>query len=122
MTKYIKLVVDPGKGPAPPPPLPRLFLDQTETLSEGLDLPLQAWDAVFHHQMKHGEESWKYVGNGVFFTNFFSWLNTVSNAWYNFSKKFILEGEIKNAKMSSFSSDFQTLIKHDNDVRIIETS
>ena len=34
----------------------------------------------------------------------------------------ILEGEIKNAKMSSFSSDFQTLIKHDNDVRIIETS
>ena len=24
----------------------------------------------------------------------------------------ILEGEIKDAKMSSFSSDFQTLIKH----------
>ena len=49
MTKYIKLVVDPGKGPGggggggpapPPPPPPRLFLDQTETLSEGLDLPL----------------------------------------------------------------------------------
>jgi len=20
----------------------------------------QAWDAVFHHQMKHWEESWKY--------------------------------------------------------------
>ena len=41
MTKYIKLVVDPGEGPAPlPPPPPRLFLDQTETLSEGLDLPL----------------------------------------------------------------------------------
>ena len=72
--------------------------------------------------MKNGEESWKYVGNGVFFTNFFWWWNTVSNAWYNFSKKFILEGEIKNAKMSSFSSDFQTLIKHDNDFRIIETS
>ena len=27
-------------------------------------------------------------------------------------KKMILEGEIKDAKMSSFSSDFQTLIKH----------
>ena len=24
----------------------------------------------------------------------------------------ILEGEVKDAKMSSFSSDFQTLIKH----------
>ena len=28
------------------------------------------------------------------------------------SNKMILEGEIKDAKMSSFSSDFQTLIKH----------
>ena len=27
-------------------------------------------------------------------------------------KKMILEGEIKDAKMSSFSSAFQTLIKH----------
>ena len=27
-------------------------------------------------------------------------------------KKMILEGEIEDAKMSSFSSDFQTLIKH----------
>ena len=38
---------------------------------------------------------------------------TVSNAWYYFSNKMmILEGEIKDAKMTSFSSDFQTLIKH----------
>ena len=29
-----------------------------------------------------------------------------------FSNKMILEGEIKDAKMISFSSDFQTLIKH----------
>ena len=28
------------------------------------------------------------------------------------SNKIIVEGEIKNAKTSSFSSDFQTLIKH----------
>ena len=34
------------------------------------------------------------------------------NAWYYFSNKMILEREIKDAKMSSFSSDFQTLIKH----------
>jgi len=32
------------------------------------------------------------------------WWNTVSNAWYYFSNKMILEGEIKDAKMSSFSS------------------
>ena len=39
------------------------------------------------------------------------WWNTVSNAWYYFSNKMILDGEIKDAKVSSFSSDFQTLIK-----------
>ena len=43
---------------------------------------------------------------------FIWWWNTVSNAWYYFSNKMILEGEIKDAKMSSFSSDFQTFIKH----------
>ena len=25
-----------------------------------LSVIYQAWDAVFHHQMKHWEESWKY--------------------------------------------------------------
>ena len=43
----------------------------------------------------------------------------VWNPWWNpkhefliyyFSNKLILEGEIKDAKMSSFSSDFQTVI------------
>ena len=29
-----------------------------------------------------------------------------------FLKQMLLEGEINNAKMSSFSSDLQTLIKH----------
>ena len=43
---------------------------------------------------------------------FIWWWNTVSNAWYYFSNKMILEGKIKDAKMSSFSSDFQTFIKH----------
>ena len=43
---------------------------------------------------------------------FIWWWITVSNAWYYFSNELILEGEIKDAKMSSFSSDFQTLIKH----------
>ena len=38
---------------------------------------------------------------------FIWWWNTVSNAWYYFSNKMILEGEIKDAKLSSFSSDFQ---------------
>ena len=43
---------------------------------------------------------------------FIWWWNTVSNAWYYFSNKMILAGEIKDAKKSSFSSDFQTLIQH----------
>ena len=43
---------------------------------------------------------------------FIWWWNTVSNAWYYFSNKMILEGEIKDAEMSSFSSDFHTLITH----------
>ena len=43
---------------------------------------------------------------------FIYWWNTVSNVWYFFSNKIIFEGEIKDAKMNSFSSDIQTLIKH----------
>ena len=37
---------------------------------------------------------------------------TLWYACYYFSYKIILDGEIKDAKMSSSSSDFQTLIKH----------
>ena len=59
----------------------------------------QVWDTVFHHQMKHWEESWKYDCSRVFLTNFEVF--PVSNAWYYFSNKMILEGEIKDAKMSS---------------------
>ena len=54
----------------------------------------QARDAMFYDQMKHWEESWKYDSQQTIFSN-----------------KMILEGEIKDAKTSSFSSDFQTLIK-----------
>ena len=43
---------------------------------------------------------------------FICWWNTVSNAWYYSSNKMILQGEIKDPKMSIFSSDFQTIIKH----------
>ena len=41
---------------------------------------------------------------------FIWWWSTVSNAWYYFSNKTILEGQMKDAKMSSFPSVFQTLI------------
>ena len=41
---------------------------------------------------------------------FIWWWNTVSNAWYYFSNKMISKEEIKDAKTSSFSSDFQTLL------------
>ena len=66
--------------------------------------------------MKHWEKSWKYDAQ----RNIFDELrcvssggeNTESNAWYYFSNKMILEGEIKDAKMSSVSSDFKKLIKH----------
>ena len=64
-----------------------------------LDVIYQAWDVVFHHQTRISR-------------CFVWWWNTVSNAWYYFSNKMIFEGEIKDAKLSSFSSDFQTLIKH----------
>ena len=33
---------------------------KSEILMQVDDVIYQAWDAVFHHQMKHWEESWKY--------------------------------------------------------------
>ena len=65
--------------------------------------------------MKHREESWKYDAQRSIFDQLrgvSSGDEMVSNAWYYFSNKMILEREIKGAKMSSFSSDFQTLIEH----------
>ena len=70
----------------------------------------QAWDAVFH-LVKRVENTTR---SGVFLMNFevFHLVKTLSNAWYYFSNKMILEGQIQDAKMTSFSSDFHTLIKH----------
>ena len=65
--------------------------------------------------MKHREESWKYDAQRSIFDELrdvSSGDKTVSNACYYFSNNMILAGEIKDANMSSFSSDFQTLIKH----------
>ena len=65
--------------------------------------------------MKHWEESWKYDAQRSIFDELpgilILWRNTMSNAWYYFSNKMILEGEFKDAKMDSFSPDFQTLVK-----------
>ena len=61
--------------------------------------------------MKHWEESWKYNVQWSIFDE--RWgvspgdKALCRNAWYYFSNKMILEGEIEDAKMSSFSSDFQ---------------
>ena len=77
-----------------------------------LDVTNEAWDAVFHHQMKHREDSWEYDAQRSIFYELRGVSNTVSNGWYYFSNKMILEGDIKDAKMNSFSSDFQTLMKH----------
>ena len=43
---------------------------------------------------------------------FIWWWNSALNTWYYSSNKMILDGEIKDAKISSFSSDFPTLIEH----------
>ena len=68
------------------------------------DVIYQTWDAVFHHQMKHREESWKYVAEYFWRTSrcFIWWWNTVSNVWYFFSNKIIFEGEIKDANTEQF--------------------
>ena len=74
----------------------------------------QAWDAVLYHEMKQGRREMKIRRAAAWRASrcsFWRW-NTMSNALYYFSNKMILPGEIKDAKMSSFTSDFQTHIKH----------
>ena len=74
---------------------------------------------MFHH---HCDETLriKRVENttrsGVFLTNFEVFPQVMKHCvecLIYFLNKIILEGEIKDVKMSSFSSDFQTLIKYD---------
>ena len=72
-------------------------------------------DAKFNHQMKHWEESWKYDVQWSIFNKLqgvSSGDETRVKCLILLLKKMILEGETKDAKMSSFSSVFQTLIKH----------
>ena len=55
--------------------------------------------------MKQWEESWKYNVQQSIFDELRGVLygdETLLNAWYYFSNKMTLEGEIKNAKMSNF--------------------
>ena len=63
----------------------------------------QTWDAVFHHQMKHREESWKYDAQRSIFDE----LRGVSSQTKSFLKE-----KLRMQILSSVSSDFQTLIKH----------
>ena len=82
---------------------------------EIIEVIYQAWDTVFHRQMQYWEKSWKYDCSRVFLTNFEVFPLVIKHCVecliLHFSNKMIWKGEIKDAKMSSFSSDFQTLIK-----------
>ena len=76
----------------------------------------QTWDAVFHHQMKHREESWKYDA----LRSIFDELHSVSSGDETLCRMFDISSQTKSFLkeklrmqiLSSVSSDFQTLIKH----------
>ena len=68
-------------------------------------LGLKGLNAVFHHQLKHWEESWKYDAQWSIFDK----LQGVSSGDETrlshmsvFSNKRILDGQIEDVKMSSF--------------------
>ena len=72
-------------------------------MSKAFDVIYQTWDAVFHHQRSIFDEL-RGVSSGD---------ETLCRMFDISSQtKSFFEGEIKEAKMSSFSSDIQTLIKH----------
>ena len=50
--------------------------------------------------------------SGAFLMNFEVFYLVMKHTWILDTNKMILEGQIKDAEMSSFSSDSQTLIKH----------
>ena len=49
---------------------PRYFLIIKQLWTIIVHVIYQAWEAVFHHQMKHGEESWKYDAQQSIFDEF----------------------------------------------------
>ena len=74
-----------------------------------------AWDAVFHHQMKHWEQSWKYDMKQSIFDKLWG----ISSGDETLCQMPDITSQIKwfykaklRMQMSSFSSDFSTLIKH----------
>ena len=85
------------------------------------DVIYKPWDAVFHH---HADETLRrelkiqptaeYIFDELRGASSgdetLCWMLFIH--WYFFSNKMILPGEIKDAKINSFSSDFQTLLKH----------
>ena len=71
--------------------LPRALFPTTILETAVCNISSMRLDSVFHLVMKH------YVKCLIYFSN-----------------EMILNGEINNAKTSSFSSDIQTLIKHFN--------
>ena len=81
-----------------------------------MEVIYQTWDAVFYHQMKHQEESWKYDAQRSIFDE----LRGVSSGDETLCRMFDISSQTKSFLkeklrmqiLSSFSSDFQTLIKH----------
>ena len=76
-----------------------------------------AWDAEFHHQMKHWEESWQYDVQQSIFDKLWgisSGDETLCQMLDITSQiKWFYKAKLRDAKcQSSFSSDFSTLIKH----------
>ena len=76
----------------------------------------QTWDAAFHHQMKHREESWKYDAQRSIFGELWgvsSGDETLCRMFDISSQtKSFLKEKLRMQILSSVSSDFQTLIKH----------
>ena len=92
-----------------------MYYEQWTSYGE-LEVIYQTWDAVFHHQMKHREESWKYDAQRCIFDE----LRGVSSGDETLCRMFDISSQTKSFLkeklrmqiLSSVSSDFQTLIKH----------
>ena len=109
-----------------PPPTPccflRLLIIQQKKLVTGIkNLGLNFWSNISRMRQSVASpdetprKEFKIRSAAEYFWRtlrwFIWWWNTVSNAWYYFSNKMILDGEIKVGKVTSFSSDFQQSLK-----------